>query len=93
MLGNPQPLAAVSFPTYRQKLLYVVYKSRYVTSFDPAMMDLVPHHWYAAIASAVYPRHIVATGQSAGACACRHQICVVTGQPISTLGLGACVRC
>jgi hypothetical protein len=51
MLGNPQPLAAVSFPTYRQKMLYDVYKSRYVTSFDPTMMDLVVHYWYAAIAS------------------------------------------
>ena len=54
MLRNPQLLTAISFPTYHQKLQYVLTKSRYPLSFNPTEMDLALHDWYAVIALAIY---------------------------------------
>ena len=46
MPGYPNPLPFLTFPTYRQKLLYDVNRSTHcVMSYDPVKLELVKHYW------------------------------------------------
>jgi hypothetical protein len=55
MPRKPKPLPFLTFPTYRQKLLYDVDKATHcVMSYDPAKLELVVHYWQVTMVSAVY---------------------------------------
>jgi len=65
MRGNAQPLMVTTFPTYWQKLLYIIQSStHHVMSFNTATMELVPHYWYVTIALTMYQSCIVSKGPS-----------------------------
>jgi len=94
MRGNAQPLTVTTFPTYQQKLLYVIQSSTHrIMSFNTATMELVPHYWYVTIALTMYQSCIVSKGPSTSVHAWHHQDCANIMKCISTLGQDAYARC
>jgi len=94
MRGSAQPLRVTTFPTYQQKLLYIIQSSTHcVMSFNTAMMKLVPYYWYVTIALTIYQSCIVSKGPSMSVHMWHQQDCANIVKCISTLGQDAYACC